>query len=123
MARFWVGVGAIDGLLAVAMAAISAHGLEAIGPERLRMVRDAVQMQGWHALALLFCGLWVGMRPSGWLAEAAGWAFLGGSALFCGAVYLRGLFGLPVGMVAPIGGTVLILGWALLAGSALRPGD
>ena len=118
MARLWIGLGALAGLLAVAMAAVAAHGLEAIGPVRLGMLRSADQMQGWHALALLFCGLWA--PRGGRLADAAGAAFTLGLLLFCGAVDTLALTGTSLGLLAPIGGTLLMLGWALLALSAWR---
>jgi uncharacterized membrane protein YgdD (TMEM256/DUF423 family) len=81
------------------------------------MVRDAIQMQGWHALALLACGLWA--DRGGRLADWAGAAFAAGLVVFCGAVYALALGGMRLPMVAPIGGTLLMLGWALLAASAL----
>ncbi|HVC63242.1 MAG TPA: DUF423 domain-containing protein [Acetobacteraceae bacterium] len=116
MARLWIGLGALAGLLAVAMAALAAHGLAAIGPARLAMLRDANQMQGWHALALLFCGLWA--PRGGRLADAAGAAFTLGLLLFCGAVDTLALGGVSLGVLAPVGGTLLMLGWALLLASA-----
>jgi uncharacterized membrane protein YgdD (TMEM256/DUF423 family) len=119
MGRVWVAAGALAGLGAVAMAAYAAHGLAAAAPPTAAMVRDAVQMQGWHALGLLFCGLWAGR--AGVLAHVAGAAFLIGLIAFCGAVYALALFGLRLPGVAPFGGTVLMLGWLLLLLSALRP--
>jgi uncharacterized membrane protein YgdD (TMEM256/DUF423 family) len=84
------------------------------------MVRNAVQMQGWHALALLFIGLY---SPRGGIAaHLAGAAFALGVLLFCGAVYSLALFGLRLPEVAPAGGTLLLLGWLLLAISACRVG-
>lgn len=117
MARLWIGLGALAGLLAVAMAALVAHDLGEIGPARLEMTRAALQMQGWHALALLACGLWA--PRGGRLADAAGATFTAGLVLFCGGVYGLALGGRPVGMLAPVGGTLLMLGWALLGISAL----
>ena len=116
--RIWVGFGALAGLSAVAMAAVTAHGLDAIGPARLQMARDAVQIQGWHALALVGCGLWV--RRGGALAEWAGAAITLGLLVFCGAVYALALCGVRLGGLAPAGGMLLMLGWLLLALSALR---
>jgi uncharacterized membrane protein YgdD (TMEM256/DUF423 family) len=118
MTRVWVGLGAFAGLLAVAMAAVAAHALNTIGPHRLAMVHAALQMQGWHALALLFTGLWA--ARGGWLANAAGAAFTVGLILFCGAVDTQALTGTSLGIVAPAGGTLLMLGWGLLLASALR---
>ena len=118
MQKLWIGLGALAGLTAVGMAAVAAHGLEALGPVRVGMVRNAVQMQGWHALALLACGLWA--PRGGKLADWAGVAFLCGVLLFCGAVYALAIGGIASGILAPVGGTLLMLGWALLGVSALR---
>ena len=117
MQRVWIGLGALAGLTAVAMAAFSAHGLDRLGASEMRMLQSAIQMQGWHALALLGTGLWAPV--GGRLADAAGVAFVLGLLLFCGAVYGLALFGAAVGGIAPVGGTLLMIGWALLAVSAV----
>ena len=118
MGRLWFGLGALVGLGAVAMAAVAAHGLSRLDPAALGMVRAGVQMQGWHALALLATGLWA-PRGGRW-ADAAGFAFTAGTALFCGSVYTLALTGATVGGVAPAGGTLLMIGWGLLCVSAWR---
>ncbi|MCW3473532.1 DUF423 domain-containing protein [Limobrevibacterium gyesilva] len=119
MDRIWIGFGAVAGLTAVAMAAAAAHGLpDRLDPAALQMLRNAVQMQGWHALALLFTGMWA--PRGGRLVNLAGAAFTLGLLLFCGAVYSLVLAGLHLASVAPIGGMLLMLGWALLGLSALR---
>lgn len=119
LCRLWVGAGSLTGLTAVAMAAGAAHGLpERIDAAALQMLRNAVQMQGWHALALLFTGLY--SERAGVAAHLAGAAFVAGVLLFCSAVYALALFGVRAPAVAPIGGTLLMLGWLLLAVSALR---
>ncbi len=118
MQRLWICLGSLAGLTAVGMAALTAHGLEAIGPARLGMARAAVQMQGWHALALLACGLWV--PRGGVMADCAGAAFALGLLVFCGAVYAVALNGTSLGAAAPAGGVLLMIGWALLLVSAVR---
>ena len=117
MERIWIGAGALAGLLAVAMAAATTHGLT--DETALRVAGNAVQMQGWHALALLATGLWA--ARGGWLAHLAGVAFVLGLLAFCGAVYALAFRGIHAGPLAPIGGTTLMLGWLLLGLSALRP--
>ena len=52
-------------------------------------------------------------------AAGAGWAFLAGLVLFCGAVWSVALTGRSLGPVAPTGGLLLMLGWLLLAVSAV----
>ena len=116
MQRIWIAIGSLAGFGAVAMAAFSAHGIA--DPAALRVVSSGVQMQGWHALALLGTGLW--SPHGGRLADAAGLAFAVGLVLFCGAVYSLGLANLSWGMLAPTGGILLMIGWLLLGASALR---
>ena len=121
MERVWVFIGALVGLSAVAMAAAGAHGLAGrLDAAALAAVRNAVQMQGWHALALLFCGVW--LPRGGVLVHVAGGCFTAGLALFLGGVYAYALVELRVPVVAPAGGTLLMLGWLFLALSAFaRP--
>ena len=82
MYRLWIVLGAAYGAAAVGMAAASAHALAGAPPATLRIVDSGVQMQGWHALALLGCGLWAERR--GGLAHWAGAAFAAGTLAFCG---------------------------------------
>lgn len=114
MQRTWIVLGSLAGCGAVAMAAFAAHGVS--DPFSARVIASGVQMQGWHALALLGVGLWA--PRGGRLADAAGLAFAVGLLLFCGAVYRLGVTGVSMGVVAPTGGTLLIIGWLLLATSA-----
>jgi uncharacterized membrane protein YgdD (TMEM256/DUF423 family) len=120
MHRVWIAFGSLAGLTAVAMAALAAHGLDWLEPARLQMVRNGVQMHGWHALALLACGICA--PRGGRLVDWAGAAFAAGLLLFCGAVYALALAGIHMAMLAPIGGVLLMLGWVLLGLSALRGG-
>lgn len=114
MQRLCVILGSLAGFGAVAMAAFAAHGIA--DPTALRIVSSGVQMQGWHALALLGVGLW--LPRGGWLARAASAAFAVGLVLFCGAVYSLALAGISWGLLAPTGGILLMLGWLLLGASA-----
>jgi uncharacterized membrane protein YgdD (TMEM256/DUF423 family) len=122
MERLWVGFGAIAGMTMVGMAAYAAHGLQGVAPSVLTGVNSAIEMQGIHALALVFTGLWA--RRAGVLAHLAGVAFLAGIVMFCGTIYQpiapAWLRGLHVPMLAPAGGMSLIAGWAFLWLSALR---
>ncbi|MBN8871788.1 MAG: DUF423 domain-containing protein [Rhodospirillales bacterium] len=116
--RVWALLAGVAGCGAVAMAAVGAHALQGLPEARIAMVRSGIQMQGWHALALFGAALWV--PQGGVLAQLAAGAFLVGMLLFCGAVYAHGLADVSLGMVAPTGGTLLMLGWLLLGASALR---
>lgn len=120
MHRLWLFLGAIAGLTAVALSAWMAHGAPAAyGLGARRAAESALTMQGWHALALLACGLMAERGRA--LAHLAGACFVLGMLIFCGAVWW-GLTGgrLPPLPLAPIGGTVLMAGWAALAIAALK---
>lgn len=119
MHRLWIPVGAVAGLTAVAMSALLSHALpQRLDAARLQMVANAVQMQGWHALALVLTGVWA--LRGGTLATMAGTCFALGTLLFCGGVYAIALAGLRLGPMAPTGGILLMLGWLLLGLSAFR---
>ena len=60
MSRFLIAVGALAGLLAVALSAYAAHGLS-LDPARTRMIDNALTQQGWHALALIAAGILNGL--------------------------------------------------------------
>lgn len=115
MQRLWIGMGALLGCGTVAMAAMAAHGVE---PSMRPLLQSGVEMQGWHALALLAVGLW--QKQGGRLADAAGAIMLLGTLMFCAAVYNLALRGVSLGFVAPAGGTLTMIGWLLLAASAVR---
>lgn len=116
--RLWIGLGALAGLGAVALSAWDAHGLGWLSPAARHIVEQGLTMQGWHAPVLVAVGIW-GARGGG-AARLAGAAFALGLIAFCGAVYARGLAGVSLGPVAPVGGVLLMAGWALLAVSAVR---
>jgi uncharacterized membrane protein YgdD (TMEM256/DUF423 family) len=117
MHRLWIVLGALAGLSAVAMAAFAAHG--PLDGGSLALVRNALQMHGWHALALVGVGLWAARARRPALAHLAGLAFAAGLLGFCGAIYLLALPGIHVPALAPVGGTLLMLGWLLLAISGI----
>lgn len=125
MGRIWMALGGLSGAGAVAMAAVAAHALpQRLDATALTAVQSAIQMQGWHALALVLTGLWVLRAPplAARLGAVAGSGFALGTLLFCGAIYANHLAGLHAGPMAPIGGVLLILAWLCLAASALAAG-
>lgn len=110
MNRILTVAGALAGLGAVALSAVASH--MTMEPGANLMLRDAIQMQGWHALALLFAVQYSAIR--------AGWAFLLGIILFCAPIYTLVFFGMKFTFIAPYGGTMLMLGWGSLGIAAIR---
>ncbi|MCH7720737.1 MAG: DUF423 domain-containing protein [Planctomycetes bacterium] len=122
MMRYWLALGASNGLLSVAAGAFGAHALKGrLSEEMLAVFETAARYQMYHALALLAVGWLASHAPSGRI-HVAGWAFLCGVVLFCGSLYALSLSGVRAfGVVTPLGGIAFLIGWGVLAWSALRP--
>ncbi len=121
-ASFWLALGALYGLLGVALGAFGAHALRArLAPELLSVWKTAVEYQMYHALVLLGLGLMLRQGISGALPQAAGACFGFGVLLFSGSLYALCLTGVrALGAVTPFGGVLLLAGWGLLLLVALR---
>jgi uncharacterized membrane protein YgdD (TMEM256/DUF423 family) len=121
--RAFLAIAALLGFIAVAAGAFGAHALEArLAPDRLAIFETAARYQMYHALALLGVA-WAGSALAGneTLTTAAGWAFVAGTVVFCGSLYLLALGGPRwLGAITPIGGLGFLTGWALLGLAALR---
>jgi uncharacterized membrane protein YgdD (TMEM256/DUF423 family) len=118
---FWLRIGAVWGGLAVAMGAFGAHGLK----DRLNELgtsanfQTAAQYHMYHALAMVAIGVLGIVGRGGGPFAVAGWAFLVGSLIFSGSLYLLSLTGMRwLGAITPIGGVLLLVGWAALAWAA-----
>jgi uncharacterized membrane protein YgdD (TMEM256/DUF423 family) len=121
VARRWVAVGAVFGLLSVVVGAAGTHVLESrIDADSLDTLETAVRFQMYHALALLIVGALAGTWGHRML-NVTGWLFTAGILIFSGSLYLIAFTDIGAfGAVAPIGGLALILGWASLILAALR---
>jgi uncharacterized membrane protein YgdD (TMEM256/DUF423 family) len=118
--RLWLGLGAVFGLLGVIMAALAAHALPGrLTAPALALVHTAIEMQMWHALALIGCGILGRISPDR-RVTLAGIAFALGTILFCGAVYSLALAGVEVPGLAPTGGFLVMAGWVCLGSLAFR---
>ncbi|MDA0369436.1 MAG: DUF423 domain-containing protein [Proteobacteria bacterium] len=121
MSPVWIVLAALDGAALVVLGAAGGHGVIS-DPALIRLFDTAADYQAWHMLALLGIGFGGGrlFGTAKWLISAAGAAFLVGSALFCGSLYVHALSGsAPLPWAAPIGGTIMILGWVALAAAGL----
>ena len=115
-ARWILALAALLIVLATALGAFGAHGLEKVlTPERLDVFETGVRYQFYHTLGLLGLGAVALLRPSRGLRLAAK-LVVAGIVVFSGSLYAL-TFGAPaaLGMVTPIGGLLLMLGWALFA--------
>jgi uncharacterized membrane protein YgdD (TMEM256/DUF423 family) len=137
---------ALSGMLAVILGAFAAHGLKDSGylerkyadvdpkivaghriPAAYKYLMDfetGVEYQNSHSLALGLVGLLM-LRQRSKLLAAAAVFFLVGIILFSGSLYVLVVAGpqwggVSWGLIAPIGGTSLIVGWLCLALGVLR---
>ncbi|WP_242464272.1 DUF423 domain-containing protein [Thiococcus pfennigii] len=122
MARVWLVLGALGGLLSVALGAFGAHALrDHLAEGLIATWETATTYLGMHAIALLVCGLLALQRPGLGLIGAAAWTFLVGTLVFSGSLLALVLTGARAwGAVTPFGGVALLLAWGLLAVGAWR---
>jgi uncharacterized membrane protein YgdD (TMEM256/DUF423 family) len=115
---FWAG---FHGFFSVAMGAFAAHFLkQKLDPEALGWIETGARYQMYHAIVfLIFAGL-----PDKTLKKSinfsANW-FLSGALIFSSALYLMAFTGhRELGILTPIGGTLLLVAWLNLIISSLR---
>lgn len=115
----WLAASGVSGFIAVALGAFGAHGLQsrlgdvADGAKRLGWWQTAAQYHLLHALALGLVAVLVVQLPR---ARFAGMAFVLGTLLFSGSLYVMALGGPRwLGAVTPLGGLGFLAGWAVLA--------
>lgn len=117
-------------MLAVALGAFGAHGIQGRLDERsFHNWGTAAQYQFIHGLALLGLAA-LEMRLPARVAGLARILFLLGILCFCGSLYLlavRDLVGIQswaraLGPITPLGGLMFIAGWAVLLVGAFRKG-
>lgn len=119
--RLAVVCGGLSGFIAVVLSAWGSHGLRAIvSPDDLARIVTGTRLQLWHALALLAVGALAAARPARTL-DYATWAFVLGTILFSGNLYLRAFSGLAsLTFLVPVGGIAFMAGWLLLAWYGLK---
>jgi len=131
MSRIFIILSGLLGFSAVALGAFGAHGLQS----RLGSLPDGIKRLDWwntaahyhlsHALALALAA-WLVHRGAGASALVAGWAFVGGVALFSGSLYLMTVTGqTKLGVITPFGGLLFLVGWGaiMVAGWRLGAGN
>jgi uncharacterized membrane protein YgdD (TMEM256/DUF423 family) len=122
VAKLFLSLGALAGLLAVALGAFGAHALRGRLDDYARGVFEtAVQYHFYHALALVLVGVLLLSQPATALLKSSGWLFLIGIAVFSGSLYILAITGIKwLGAVTPLGGLAFIAGWGCLAAAAWK---
>ena len=119
MERKIIRVAAFMGMTAIILGAFGAHALKKhLTIEELGTFETGVKYQMYHALFLLFLGL------NSFLEEKAKKTILSlvifGVIFFSGSIYLlatktiSGINFKPIGVITPIGGTLLIVAWIII---------
>ncbi|WP_232697334.1 DUF423 domain-containing protein [Brevibacillus daliensis] len=116
MAKKFVIFGAILAMLAVAFGAFGAHILKDIlTADQLANWETAVKYQMYHALGVLFIGLFVSRKGESSALKWAGNLLVAGTIIFSGSLYVLCLTGIGMlGAITPIGGTFMIIGWIMV---------
>ena len=118
MQKLFLLSGTTISALAVAIGAFGAHGLQKTleANNRLETFETGVKYQFYHAIALLFLGLYIHQCENKTLLASSGYSFILGIIIFSGSLYTLSLTNIKIlGAITPIGGLAFIIGWICLA--------
>lgn len=122
MAKLFILLGSLSGMLAVGFGAFGAHALKArLDDYSMGVFETAVQYHFYHSFALLIVGILALSQPHTALLKSSGWLFFIGLFIFSGSLYILSLTGLRwLGAITPLGGLAFIGGWACLAAASWK---
>jgi uncharacterized membrane protein YgdD (TMEM256/DUF423 family) len=122
MAKIFITLASLSGMLAVALGAFGAHALKGkLDEYALGILGTAVQYHFYHSLALLAVGVIALNQPQTAMLKTSGWLFLIGILVFSGSLYLLSITGVRwLGAITPVGGLAFIFGWACLAAAGWK---
>ena len=122
MAKLFITLASLSGMLAVVFGAFGAHALRGkLDDQALKVFETAVQYHFYHTFALLVVGVIALNQPQTMLLKSSGWLFFIGILVFSGSLYLLSLTGVRwLGAITPLGGLALIAGWACLAATGWK---
>ncbi len=114
---FFLRIAGLGGALAVVTGAFGAHGLEdRLDADMIATWEVGVRYHMYHAIALLAFAVAI---PDVWKSAWAGracWAWIAGTSIFSGLLYVLSLTGIRwLGAIVPLGGLLLITGWVMAA--------
>lgn len=122
MAKTFLLIAVISGLMAVVIGAFGAHGLKhRVAEDLLVVYQTGVQYHFYHTLALLVVGILMLQYPQSVLLNWSGGLFVAGIVIFSGSLYLLALTGVRwLGAITPIGGLAFIAAWLTMAVAIYR---
>ena len=103
MAKLFITLAALSGMLAVTFGAFGAHALKGkLDDYAMGVFETAVQYHFYHSLALLAVGIIALSQPQTVMLKSSGWLFLLGIVIFSGSLYLLSLSGVRwLGAITP----------------------
>ncbi|PKE17230.1 DUF423 domain-containing protein [Macrococcoides caseolyticum] len=118
--KLFLIIGAVNAMLAVALGAFGAHGLEGKLSEKYMDVWDkATTYQMYHALGIIVIAILNGTTKMN--LNTAGWLMTLGIIFFSGSLYILALTQIKVlGAITPIGGVLFIVGWVMMMIAAIK---
>ncbi len=117
-----IGTGVIFSFISVVMSALGSHALRQIlvSNDSIENYNLANQFMMYHGLALILLGVLYHIFPEIKFNYVA-WAFIAGSVMFQGILYVKSLYPyFRLGILNPIGGSVLMIAWIYLAYLVIR---
>jgi len=119
MERKIISSALILGITAIILGAFGAHALKKeLTVDELNTFETGVKYQMYHALFLLFLGMTVlvddKVKKKIFQLVVVGIVFFSGSIYFLATKTITGIDFKPLGIITPIGGTLLIVAWAAL---------
>ena len=119
MSKKFILIASLFALLAVALGAFAAHGLQSlIDAAKIKSFQTGVRYQFYHSFALFIVAILMQNNKSKLLSYAA-WSFIIGMLFFSGSIYLlscREILGIEswkwLGPITPLGGLLFMGGWA-----------
>lgn len=122
MQKQFIIAGSLLALLAVALGAFGAHGLEdRLDENMLGIFETGVRYHMYHALGLLLIAALAPRFPQARALLWAGRLLILGTVVFSGSLYVLSMTGITkLGMITPIGGVLFIVGWFLVARTAWK---
>lgn len=122
MAKWFITLASLSGMLAVVLGAFGAHALkDKLDAYALGVFQTAVQYHFYHSFALLAVGVMALSQPQTVMLKSSGYLFILGLVVFSGSLYLLSITGVRwLGAITPLGGLALIGGWACLAATGWK---
>ncbi len=120
--KLFLSTGFLYGFIGVVANSLSSHSIkpQLEARDKLESFNTAADFMIYHGLALILVSILTNIFPKAGF-QWTGWAFLAGSLLFQGSVFIKSFVDIgKLGMLTPLGGAILILGWLTAIVWALR---